>query len=59
VPVRRLFLLAFIWGWSFLFIKAILGLAMSVLPFMLIGWGEEHISSALTASRRPLLPSAA
>ena len=87
--MRRLFLLAFIWGWSFLFIKVILedapptflawgrialglavlavamrgrgerlperrywshlvvlGLAMSVLPFMLIGWGEEHISSA-------------
>jgi drug/metabolite transporter (DMT)-like permease len=90
--VRRLFLLAFIWGWSFLFIKVVLedapptflawgrialglavlavamrrraeplperrywghlvvlGLAMSVLPFMLIGWGEEHISSALTS----------
>jgi drug/metabolite transporter (DMT)-like permease len=90
--VRRLFLLAFIWGWSFLFIKVILedapptflawgrialglavlvvamrrrgesmperrywghllvlGLAMSVLPFMLIGWGEEHISSALAS----------
>jgi drug/metabolite transporter (DMT)-like permease len=92
VPVRRLFLLAFIWGWSFLFIKVILedapptflawgrialglavlavalvrrreglperrywghllvlGLTMSVLPFMLIGWGEEHISSALAS----------
>jgi drug/metabolite transporter (DMT)-like permease len=90
--VRRLFLLAFIWGWSFLFIKVILedapptflawgrialglavlavalvrrreglperrywghllvlGLTMSVLPFMLIGWGEEHISSALAS----------
>jgi drug/metabolite transporter (DMT)-like permease len=90
--VRRLLLLAFIWGWSFLFIKVIvedapptflawgrialglavlvvamrrrgealperrywahllvLGLAMSVLPFMLIGWGEEHISSALAS----------
>jgi len=90
--VRRLFLLAFIWGWSFLFIKVILegapptflawgriafglavlavairrrgerlperrywghlvvlGLAMSVLPFMLIGWGEQHISSALAS----------
>jgi drug/metabolite transporter (DMT)-like permease len=90
--VRRLFLLAFIWGWSFLFIKVIvedapptflawgrialglavlvialrrsgeglperrywghllvLGLAMSVFPFMLIGWGEEHISSALAS----------
>ena len=22
---------------------------MSVLPFMLIGWGEEHISSALAS----------
>ena len=92
MPVRRLFLLAFIWGWSFLFIKVILedapptflawgrialglavlaiamrgrgerlperrywghllvlGLAMSVFPFMLIGWGEEHISSALAS----------
>jgi drug/metabolite transporter (DMT)-like permease len=90
--VRRLFLLAFIWGWSFLFIKVILedapptflawgrialglavlavalvrrreglperrywghllvlGLTMSVLPFMLIGWGEEHVSSALAS----------
>jgi drug/metabolite transporter (DMT)-like permease len=90
--VRRLFLLAFIWGWSFLLIKVILedapptflawariaaglavlavvmrgrgerfperrywghllvlGLAMSVIPFMLIGWGEEHISSALAS----------
>jgi drug/metabolite transporter (DMT)-like permease len=90
--VRRLFLLAFIWGWSFLFIKVILedapptflawgrialglavlmvamrgrgeplperrywghlvvmGLAMSALPFLLIGWGEEHISSALAS----------
>ena len=90
--MRRLFLLAFIWGWSFLFIKVILedapptflawgrialglavlavallrsgdglperrywghllvlGLTMSVLPFMLIGWGEQHISSALTS----------
>ena len=90
--MRRLFLLAFIWGWSFLFIKVILedapptflawgrialglavlavallrsgqglperrywghllvlGLTMSVLPFMLIGWGEEHVSSALAS----------
>jgi drug/metabolite transporter (DMT)-like permease len=90
--VRRLILLAFIWGWSFLFIKLILedapptflswgrialglavllvflrrtgerlpqrrywghlvvlGLAMSVLPFVLISWGEQHITSALTA----------
>jgi drug/metabolite transporter (DMT)-like permease len=90
--VRRLFLLAFIWGWSFLLIKVILegapptflawgriafglavlavamrgrgeplperrywghllvlGLAMSVIPFMLIAWGEQHISSALAS----------
>jgi drug/metabolite transporter (DMT)-like permease len=90
--VRRLFLLAFIWGWSFLFIKVILedapptflawgrialglavlvvamrgrgerlperrfwghlvvlGLSMSALPFLLIGWSEEHISSALAS----------
>jgi drug/metabolite transporter (DMT)-like permease len=90
--VRRLIVLACIWGWSFLFIKVILegapptfvawgrialglavlplflrrggerpparrywghllvlGLAMSVLPFMLIAWGEQHISSALAA----------
>jgi drug/metabolite transporter (DMT)-like permease len=90
--VRRLILLACIWGWSFLLIKvilegapptflawgrialglavlvvflrragerpperrywghlAVLGLTMSVLPFMLIGWGEQHIASALTA----------
>jgi drug/metabolite transporter (DMT)-like permease len=90
--VRRLILLAAIWGWSFLLIKVIvegapptflawgrialgilvlfaflrragqglparrywghllvLGLTMSVLPFMLIGWGEQRIASALTA----------
>jgi drug/metabolite transporter (DMT)-like permease len=90
--VRRLIVLACIWGWSFLFIKVILegapptflawgrialglavlvvflrragegppqrrywghllvlGLTMSVLPFMLIAWGEQHIASALTA----------
>jgi drug/metabolite transporter (DMT)-like permease len=90
--VRRLILLAGIWGWSFLLIKVIvegappsflawgrialgmlvvfaflrragqglparrywghllvLGLTMSVLPFMLIGWGEQRIASALTA----------
>jgi len=27
----------------------VLGLAMSVVPFILIGWGEQHISSALAA----------
>ena len=90
--MRRLILLACIWGWSFLLIKVILegapptflawgrialglavlvvflrragdgpprrrywghllvlGLTMSVLPFMLIAWGEQHITSALTA----------
>jgi len=90
--VRRLLLLAFIWGWSFLLIKVIvesvpptflawgrivlglavilaflrlgrerfpqrrtwghllvLGVAMSVMPFTVIAWGEEHITSALTA----------
>ena len=90
--MRRLIVLACIWGWSFLLIKVILegapptflawgrialglavlvvfllragegppqrrywghllvlGLTMSVLPFMLIGWGEEHISSALAS----------
>jgi drug/metabolite transporter (DMT)-like permease len=90
--VRRLILLACIWGWSFLFIKVVLegapptflawgrialglavlvaflrrsgagppgrrywghllvlGLTMSVLPFLLIAWGEQHIASALAA----------
>jgi drug/metabolite transporter (DMT)-like permease len=90
--LRRLVLLAFIWGWSFLLIKvilegsppaflawgrvllgaavllvflrrsgerlperrawghlAVLGLVMSGLPFLLIAWGEERITSALTA----------
>jgi drug/metabolite transporter (DMT)-like permease len=91
--VRRLFLLAFIWGWSFLFIKVAVGgmtpptvaairvglgavvlagvvrarrmplpagrvwwrhfvvvaVAGSALPFTLLAWGEEHVSSALTA----------
>jgi drug/metabolite transporter (DMT)-like permease len=92
-PVRRLFLLAFIWGWSFLFIKvagegltpttvawarialgaavlyavirsqgrpvpvdttslrhyAVVALCGSVVPFTLLAWGEQHITSALTA----------
>jgi len=90
--VRRLVLLAFIWGWSFLFIKvvversspqfvawgrvvfglvvvlavlygggerlperrwwghlAVLAVAMSVMPFTMIAWGEERITSALTS----------
>lgn len=89
----RLLLLAFIWGWSFLFIKvavegmtpttvaflriafgalvlrgwlrwrrvppphdpkvrrwaAAVGLVGSALPFTMLAWGEERISSALTA----------
>jgi drug/metabolite transporter (DMT)-like permease len=92
-PIRRLLLLAFIWGWSFLFIKvsvegmspptvacARVGLGAAVLlivqrargrtlptdrtmwrhftiaavfgnvvPFTLLAWGEERITSALTA----------
>ena len=91
--MRRLLLLAFIWGWSFLFIKvagegmtpptvaflrialgalvlrawlrwrrvpglrdpelrrwaAIVGLVGSAIPFTLLAWGEQRISSALTA----------
>jgi len=91
--LRRLVLLAGIWGWSFLFIKvavagmtpsavaavrvglgaavlvgfvrsrrlrlprgrdwvrhfAVVGLVGSALPFTLLAWGEQHISSALTA----------
>ncbi len=92
-PVRRLFLLAFIWGWSFLLIKvavegltpttvawaritlgaavltlvlrsqggrvptdrimlrhfAVVTLAGNIVPFTLLAWGEQHITSALTA----------
>jgi drug/metabolite transporter (DMT)-like permease len=91
--VRRLVLLAFIWGWSFLFIKVsvegmtpttvaaaritlgaialhvilrlrgirlprdrrfwataiVLAVLANVLPFTLLAWGSERISSALTA----------
>lgn len=91
--MRRLLLLAFIWGWSFLFIKvavegmtpttvafgrialgalvlrlwlrhqgvstdagpqvrrwaAAVGVVGSALPFTMLAWGEERISSALTA----------
>jgi drug/metabolite transporter (DMT)-like permease len=91
--VRRLFILAFIWGWSFLFIKvagegltpttvawarialgaavlyavlhsqgrriprdrtslrhyALVTLAGNIVPFTLLAWGEQHITSALTA----------
>ena len=91
--MRRLLLLAFVWGWSFLFIKvavegmtpatvaagriglgalalhvvlrlrrrslpadgtfwrnvAVCALFANVIPFTLLAWGEQHISSALTA----------
>jgi len=91
--VRRLLLLAFIWGWSFLFIKvsvegmtpttvaaarialgaialhvflrvkgqslptnrtfwrhsAVSTLFANILPFTMLAWGEERITSALTA----------
>src|SRR5262245_11925429 len=91
--MRRLFLLAFIWGWSFLFIKvavegltpttvawaritlgaavlalvlhrqggrvptdrvmlrhfAVVTLSGNLVPFTLLAWGEQHITSALTA----------
>ena len=91
--MKRLVLLAGIWGWSFLFIKvavagltpstvaglrvglgaavllgfvrvrglqlprgwewwrhfAVVALAGSAMPFTLLAWGEQHISSALTA----------
>jgi drug/metabolite transporter (DMT)-like permease len=91
--MRRLVVLAFIWGWSFLFIKvagegltpftvawaritlgaivlhlllrretlrmptdwehwrhfAFVALAGSAVPFSLLAWGEQHITSALTA----------
>lgn len=92
-PVRRLLILAFIWGWSFLFIKVAVGgitpstvawaritlgaavllvvlrsqggdvpldrthlrhftiaaVAGNVVPFTLLAWGEQYITSALTA----------
>ena len=91
--MRRLALLAFIWGWSFLFIKVavagmtpstvaatrialgmvvllavmrakglrlptgrtwwrhftVVALTGSAVPFTLLAWGEQHITSALTA----------
>ncbi len=91
--VRRLLLLSFIWGWSFLFIKvavagmtpvtvacarvslgaavllgllrakgitlprdrrlwghfALVGLVGSALPFTMLAWGEERITTALTS----------
>jgi len=91
--MRRLALLAFVWGWSFLFIKVavsgmtpatvaagrialgmvvllgvlrvkglrlpkgrtwwrhftVMAVAGSAVPFTLLAWGEQHVSSALTA----------
>ncbi|HEX2038561.1 MAG TPA: EamA family transporter [Acidimicrobiales bacterium] len=91
--MRRVLLLAFIWGWSFLLIKvalrgmppagiaftrivlgavvvgaivrgrrlpvptdrrtwrhfAVMGLAYSALPFSLLAWGQQHITSALAS----------
>src|SRR3954454_955499 len=93
LQVRRLLLLSFIWGWSFLFIKVgvegltpstvaavrvalgalvlhvflrakhvtmpvdrrvwgdfvVVGLVGSALPFTMLAWGEERITSALTS----------
>jgi drug/metabolite transporter (DMT)-like permease len=43
VPVRRLFLLAFIWGWSFLFIKVILEDA----PPTFLAWGRIALGLAV------------
>src|SRR5688500_15177523 len=91
--MRRLLVLAFIWGWSFLFIKVavegltpstvawgrialgaavlylivrsqglviprdpaavrrfvVMGIVGCALPFTLLAWGEQHITSALTS----------
>ena len=91
--MRRVIVLAFIWGWSFLFIKvavegmtpsavafarvglgmvvmlgvlrargaalprdpavwrhfAVMGLVYSAVPFTLLAWSEQHITSALTS----------
>ena len=93
LQVRRLLLLSFIWGWSFLFMRVgvegltpstvaaarvalgalvlhvflrvkhvalptdrrvwghfvVVGLAGSALPFTMLAWGEERITSALTS----------
>ena len=43
VPVRRLILLAFIWGWSFLFIKVILEDA----PPTFLAWGRIVLGLAV------------
>jgi len=43
--VRRLFLLAFIWGWSFLFIKVILEDA----PPTFLAWGRIALGLAVLA----------
>lgn len=91
--MRRLVILSFIWGWSFLFIKvavrgltpttvaagrvglgmvvlvlvlrrsrqplprdvtswrhfAVMGVLQTAVPFSLLAWGEQHVSSALAA----------
>ena len=43
MPVRRLLLLAFIWGWSFLFIKVILEDA----PPTFLAWGRIVLGLAV------------
>ena len=98
--MRRLLLLSFIWGWSFLFIKVgvegltpstvaalrvalgatvlhiflrmkrislptdrrmwghflVVGLVGSALPFTMLAWGEERITSALTSVLNASMP---
>src|SRR4051812_20927484 len=53
--MRRLFVLAFIWGWSFLFIKvSVEGMSPPTVAFARVGLGAIVLVAVLRAQRRPM-----
>jgi len=54
-PMRRLLLLAFIWGWSFLFIKvSVEGMSPPTVACTRVGLGSVVLLAVLRAGHRPL-----
>src|SRR3954449_11007504 len=53
--MRRLFVLAFIWGWSFLFIKvSVEGMSPPTVACARVGLGAIVLVAVLRAQRRPM-----
>ena len=53
--MRRLLLLAFIWGWSFLFIKvAVEGMSPPTVAFARVGLGAAVLVAVLRIQQRPM-----